>query len=111
MLSLIDLGRFEEARSLLCKTMPVARRALGASHESTIRMSRSYARTLYLDDGATLDDLRKAVTTLEDTGRIAWRVLGGRHPITMGTERYLQQARAALAARETPSPLPSSESV
>ena len=31
-------------------------------------------------DGATLDDLREAVTTLEDTERIARRVLGGAHP-------------------------------
>ena len=53
---------------------------------------------------ATLDDLREAVTTLEDTVRIARRVLGGTHPLTKYMEQYLQDARAALAARETPSP-------
>ena len=51
---------------------------------------------------ATLDDLREAVTTLEDAGRIARRVLGGAHPITMGIERHLRNAQAALRARETP---------
>ena len=33
---------------------------------------------LYQDPRATLDDLREAVTTLEDTERIARRVFGGR---------------------------------
>ena len=102
-MSLIDLGRFEEANALLRKTVPVTRRVLGASHATTIRMVRSYARTLYLDDGATLDNLREAVTTLEETERIARRVLGGAHPLTQPTERTLGEARAALAARETPS--------
>ena len=54
-------------------------------------------------DGATLDDVREAVTTLEDTRRIARRVLGGAHPTTMGIHQNLRNARAALRARETPS--------
>ena len=57
---------------------------------------------LYQDDAATLDDLREAVTTLEDTKRIARRVLGGAHPITSAIEYHLREARAALRARETP---------
>ena len=56
------------------------------------------------DAGATLGDLREAVTTLEDAGRIARRVLGGAHPSTVNMERGLQHARAALRARETPPP-------
>ena len=66
-------------------------------------MRRKYAETLYKDPGATLDDLREAVTTFEDTERIARRVLGGAHPITKGIEGELRDARAALDARETPS--------
>jgi len=54
--------------------------------------------------GATLDDLREGATTLEDTERIARRVLGGAHPLTERIEDALRQARAALRARETPSP-------
>ena len=54
------------------------------------------------DDAATLDELREAVTTLEDAGRIAKRVLGGAHPLTTGIEKDLRDARAALRARETP---------
>ena len=57
----------------------------------------------YNDDDATLDDLRKAVITLEDTARTARRVFGGAHPLTEDIEWGLGKARAALRARETPS--------
>ena len=65
-------------------------------------MRLSYAVALHEDPGATLDDLREAVTTLEDMHRIARRVLGGTHPIAAGIEVELRYARAALRARETP---------
>ena len=61
-----------------------------------------YATALYMDPCATLDDLREAVATLEDSERTARRVFGGAHPIVMGVEDDLQDARAALRARETP---------
>ena len=56
--------------------------------------------TLWQDDGATLDDLHAAVTTLEETERTARRVLGGAHPLTEGIEDELRDARAKLNARE-----------
>ena len=59
-----------------------------------------YAQSLYYDRRATLKDLREAITTLEDAGRIARRVLGGAHPYTVEIERTLQNARAVLAARD-----------
>ena len=49
---------------------------------------------------ATLDDLREAVTMLEDIERIARRVIGGVHPFTNEIEGHLQIARAKLRARE-----------
>ena len=96
---LIDLQRFEEAKSVLRKMTPKARRVLGESHELTLRMKWNYARTLYTDTGATLDDLREAVTTLEDTERISRRVLGGAHRTTQVNQNALRNARAALRAR------------
>ena len=98
--SLLDLRRFEEAKALWRRTTPVARRVLGENHEDTLRLRWSYARALYKDPGATLDDLREAVTMLEETERTARRVLGGVHPLTEGIEKSLQNARAALAARD-----------
>jgi len=99
---LIHLQRFGEAKSLMRKKMPVARRVLGKNHEIALRMRWGYAEALYMDDGATLDDLREAVTTLEDVERTARRVFGGAHPTTTEIEKSLQNARAALRARETP---------
>ncbi len=65
-----------------------------------ISTRRFYAATLYVDASATLDDLREAVSTLEDTERVARRVLGGAHPLTVDIERALRGARAVLRARE-----------
>ena len=66
-------------------------------------MRTLHSAAIYLDTDATLDDLRKAVTTLEDAGRIARRVLGGTHPTTKAIEIELRDARAALRAREATS--------
>ena len=58
-----------------------------------------YAKTLYKDAGATLDDLREAVTTLQDTERTARRVFGGSHPLTVDIVVSLRYAQAALRSR------------
>ena len=99
--SLYSRKRFEEAKSLLRRTTPVARRILGDSNETTLRMRWTYAGALCEDGGATLDDLREAVASLEDTERTARRVLGGAHPIAGAIEIHLQHARTALRARES----------
>jgi tetratricopeptide (TPR) repeat protein len=99
-LSLIDVQRYAEAKALLRKTTPVARRVLGEGHRITLKMRWNYAEALYNDPDATLDDLREAVTTLEDAKRIAWRVFGGVHPLTVDIEAEIRDARAALRARE-----------
>ena len=62
----------------------------------------NYATVLRGDTGATLDDLREAVSMLEDAARTARRVLGGAHPVTTGIETTLHNAQAKLRARETP---------
>ena len=98
--ALRDLRRFEEAKSLLRKTMPVTRRVLGENHHVTLRMRWAYAIALYKDEGATPDDLREAVATLEETERIARRVFGGAHPLAVDILQYLRDARAALSTHE-----------
>ena len=100
--SLNELKRYQEARAVLRKTISVARRVLGDSKEITLRMRWYYARALCEDTGATFDQLREAVTTLEETERTARRVLGGAHPLTEAIERHVGKSRAALRARETP---------
>ena len=91
-------------KDILRRTMPSTRRVLGESHEVTFRARNTYAKALYKDPSATLDDLHEAVATLEDTARTARRVFGGAHPLTSKIEVDLQEARAALRARETPPP-------
>ena len=81
-MSLIDLQRHAEAKSVLRSTVPVARRVLGDSHDYTLTMRKVYAESFCLDASATLDDLREAVTTSSDdvrghctdrAARIRWR--------------------------------------
>ena len=94
------LRRFKETKSLLREKMPVARRVLGETSDITLKMRKIYAQSLCQDDSATLDELREAVTTLEETERTARRVLGGAHPQVVQVGLCLRKARDALAARE-----------
>ena len=99
--TLARLNCQKEAKSVLRRTMPVARRILG-ENLVWLQMRWCYAKTLCEDPTATLGDLREAVTTLEDTELTARRVLGGTHPVTAGIGEYLQKARPVRDARETP---------
>ena len=101
--TLIHEKRYQEVKSLLRTSIPVARRVLGEDNATTLRMRWNYASALCEDDAATLDDLREAVTTLEDTARTVRRVFGASHPLTRGfwIEITLGAAREVLAARET----------
>ena len=101
--SLCNLARFEEAKSILRRTMPVARRVLGESHHTMLQMRWIYGQALYNDPSASLDHLREAVMMYEDNARIARRVSGGAHPLVVDIEHGLRCARAALRTRETPS--------
>ena len=99
-LSLNDLKRFEETRSLLREMMPVAQRVLGESDGIALQMRKIYAEVLCNDTDATLDDLREAVTTFVELERTARRVLGNSHPTTALVGRNLLEARAELRRRE-----------
>ena len=93
---LLCVRRCEEAKSLMRRKIPVVRRVLGETNMLTFQMRMIYARALYGADGATLDDVREAATSLEELERTARRVLGSAHPLTTGFESNLRKARAAL---------------
>ena len=99
--SLIMEKRFKEAKSLLRRTIPIARRVLGEGNEVSLGMRSNYGRVLCQCRDATLDDLREAVTTFTETERTARRVLGGQHPTTKGIEGHLMVARRVRDARES----------
>ena len=116
-ISLIQIERFEEAKAMLRKTIPVARRVFGESNEVTLNMRWNQAMALCEDDGATLDDLREAVTTLEESERTARRVFRGTrpeprwlgaHPFVEQVEYFLRESRGLLHKKRkteaTPSP-------
>ena len=102
---LSDILRFEESKTFYREILPVARRVLGEDDQSTIMMRVNYAHTLLKDLDATLDELREAVTTLEETERTARRVLGGAHPWLgwieklLGVVRSRQHEKRVKAAR------------
>ena len=112
-LCLVHLRRFEEARSLLRRTIPVARRVLGEGQTLTLKMRCIYAEALYKDVDGTVEDLRaragEAVTTLEEIERIAQRVLGVGHPLTGAIAQDLRTSRAGLRTLGPPPPGPSVE--
>ena len=76
----------------------MARRVLGEGDELTLLMRWNLARALYVDPDATLDNLREAVMTSEESERIALRVLGDSHELTADFGNESRAARAALAA-------------
>ena len=101
--SLMKLERIKEAKSVLRKMVPVARRVLGENQGLTLKMRSIYAQSLYGDPAAMLADLREAGTTLEEMERTARRVLGGAHPLTVDIGKSLRESREALSAREVSS--------
>ena len=98
--TLITLDRCQEVKSVLRKTMPVARRVLGENHEHTLKLRALYARALHEDTCATLGDIREAVAMFEDLAPTTRRVLGGTHPVAMTIEASLRYAQTVLVARE-----------
>ena len=79
----------------MCYTVSV-----GLLFPPKVRIRWNYGKALYMDDGATLDDVREAVTTLEETTRISKRVLGGAHPLTARIESHLKCSRVTLSLVE-----------
>ena len=101
--SLMEFERFAEVKSLLQEVIPMARRVLGETNITTLRLRWLYVVALYKDDSATLADVQEAVTTLETIANSWNRVLGPAHPDTLNVQVAVANAREALRARETPS--------
>ena len=90
--SLISLERFEEAKALLRKTMPVARRVLGPEHDLTMSMREDLSRVI-LDGDSSANEKRQALRTLEEVAGIMRRVMGPAHPDTLHAQSELERHR------------------
>ena len=87
--SLLILERFKEAKRLLRKVIPVARRALGAEHDITLSLREDLSRAT-LDGKSSADEKREALQMLEDTVAVMRRVLGPQHPETQRMQESLE---------------------
>ena len=94
-MNLINLRRFKEAKRILRKRIPVARRVLGPEHDLTMSMREDLCRAT-LDGDSAANEKREALRTLEDTVGLMRRVLGAQHPETQRAQVTLDSYRRKL---------------
>ena len=74
-----------------------------ADHDVTLRFRWLYANCLCDYKNATLDDVVKAVETLESVAKVWKRLMGERHPETAKVLKALKEAREMLRLRRAAS--------
>ena len=95
--SLIELGRFAEAKGFLPDVIAFSVSRHGANHIETLKLRWRLATSLYKCEGASISDCEEAVATLEDVILISRRVCGTNHPTFTKAPIALESAREALA--------------
>ena len=91
-LTLLELQRFEEAKGILRRTVPVAQRTLGAEHELTLSLREDLSHAT-LDGESSAEEKREALRILEEVAGVIRRILGPAHPNTLYTQRNLERYR------------------
>ena len=92
--SLLILERFKEAKRLLRKVIPVARRALGAEHALTLSLREDLSRAT-LGGASSAEEKREALRILEEVAGVMRRVFGPAHPETLRAQRQLEHYRGS----------------
>ena len=77
-------------------------RTFGSDSLQNLVLRRRQARALYLDEEASLADVRRAVEILEDLSPRSNRVLGPMDPFPRRIQASLDAARKKLAQAEAP---------
>ena len=107
--TLMEAGRFREARTLLHEHLTVASDSLGVDHVETLYIHLYYADSLIYEDddhGEETDDEQDRKDFLEaeriaaDVLCRAERIYGSHHPGTLYARDILEDAREELAAQE-----------
>ena len=88
--TLICLKRFDEAKRILRRTVPVARRVLGTEHAITLSLREDLACAT-LGGESSVEEKREALQMLEDTVAVMRRVLGPAHPDTVHAQGWLKK--------------------
>ena len=97
--SLNTLKRYAEAREFMREQIDISRRSLGASHEMTLKLRRNLCKNYFLDQSNfSAEEMRQALSDLEDVLRLWRRVFGEQHPQTKFTEAMLLIAQMQLAS-------------
>ena len=96
-----SLEHHTEAKRILLKVIPNARRTLGAEHDLTLNLREIYGNFLYQDPSASRGDVVDAIEIFEDVQRRARRVFGPDHPHWEGLPHALTTARKKLASFDT----------
>ena len=97
--SLVNSGKFTEARAFTHKQMELARRVLGADHSTTLDFQWGYSRAFTLDREVSAEQLAEAVAILEKTLKTAQRVLGREHPRTGNIRYALEECKKLVTAK------------
>ena len=80
--------------------LPVARGALGADHDLSLRLAHAHGYAVLWMDDPSRDELAFAETLLEDTLQRFRRVFGSGHPSTQNLEADLSKVRGRLACEK-----------
>ena len=91
---LLELQRFEEAKKVLRRTVPVARRVLGAEHALTLSLREDLSRAT-LGGASSAEEKREALRILEEVAGVMRRVFGPAHPETLRAQRQLEHYRGS----------------
>ena len=94
-MTLLDLRRFAEAKKLLRKVAPVARRALGAEHALTLSLREDLSRAT-LGGASSAEEKREALRILEEVAGVMRRVMGPAHPETLRAQKELKRSRQRI---------------
>ena len=91
---LLELQSFEEAKKVLRRTVPVARRVLGAEHALTLSLREDLSRAT-LGGASSAEEKREALRILEEVAGVMRRVFGPAHPETLRAQRQLEHYRGS----------------
>ena len=88
------MQRFEEAKRVLRKVIPVAQRVLGTQNELTLSLREDLSRAT-LDGESSAEEKREALRVLDEVAGVMRRVLGPTHPSTLHAQRQLEHYRGS----------------
>ena len=98
--SLVHTRQLTEARSLMRKYLPIARRVLGLDHEITFGLIENLAGAIFENALAPREDLVEVDEILTKQLKRLRQVLGAAHPATQRHENHLKKIQERLAHLE-----------